>query len=291
MAVTDPATLEEDLKKASKKVETATQATDEAAQAEAAGTTLQTSTQSAQATDENTTDVSKIAADIASQDSTIMQRARTEGLQQANSRGLLNSSMAVGEAQGAVLDQAVSMASQTSDQRHQTKLSEQEYKQASELSKQDYQQTSSLSEQEAKQEYDAIELAASLEEQMKVKLAAMEIDAEESRAAESMITSMLELYQEEVRSINSNPDIGSSERADMLAAAGELVSNEMDMIENLYGIDIDWETGDITYSATSSDDGNSDSSNADISDAEAEYLATLYDENKAAQAERDRKSE
>lgn len=40
------------------------------------------------------------------QDSPLMQRARTQGLQMGNKRGLLNSSMAVGAAQGAMIDRA-----------------------------------------------------------------------------------------------------------------------------------------------------------------------------------------
>lgn len=44
------------------------------------------------------------------QDSPLMQQARTQGLQQANSRGLLNSSMAVGAAQDSVIKNALPIA-------------------------------------------------------------------------------------------------------------------------------------------------------------------------------------
>ena len=54
--------------------------------------------------------VSGQVQDVISQDSPLMQQARTTGLQQANSRGLLNSSMAVGAAQDAVLRQALPIA-------------------------------------------------------------------------------------------------------------------------------------------------------------------------------------
>lgn len=49
------------------------------------------------------------------QDSPLMQLARTQGLQQANSRGLLNSSMAVGSAQDAVYKNALPIAQADSD--------------------------------------------------------------------------------------------------------------------------------------------------------------------------------
>jgi len=49
---------------------------------------------------------------ILSSDSPLMQRAATQGAQVANSRGLLNSSMAAGAAQGAMIDRATPIASQ-----------------------------------------------------------------------------------------------------------------------------------------------------------------------------------
>lgn len=206
-----------------------------------------------------TTDVSKIAADIAGKDSTIMQRARTAGLQQANSRGLLNSSMAVGAAQGEVIDQATAMASQLSDQRNQ----------------------SNLSAQEASQEQDRIKLASKLEEEMKVRLTNMEIAANDRRAAESMVTSMFELYQEQLRSIMGNPEIGSSERADLIAAAGELVQRQLTMTESLHGIDLDWSSGNIavkaspTTSKTSSSGSSSSSSTTKSPAPEQKYYSSV----------------
>jgi hypothetical protein len=53
---------------------------------------------------------------LASKDSALNQMARTEGLKMANRRGLLNSSMAVGEAQDAVLKNVLPIASQDAAQ-------------------------------------------------------------------------------------------------------------------------------------------------------------------------------
>jgi hypothetical protein len=49
---------------------------------------------------------------ILSKDSPLMQRAATQGMQYANSRGLLNSTMAAGAAQGAMIDRAFPIAQQ-----------------------------------------------------------------------------------------------------------------------------------------------------------------------------------
>lgn len=58
---------------------------------------------------------------ITSKSSPLMKRAASQGLQQANQRGLLNSSMAVDAAQGAVLDRALPIASQDAQTSFQTK--------------------------------------------------------------------------------------------------------------------------------------------------------------------------
>lgn len=51
--------------------------------------------------------VNQQVADISRQDGPLMQQARARALMDANERGLVNSSMAVGAAQGAVLDKAI----------------------------------------------------------------------------------------------------------------------------------------------------------------------------------------
>lgn len=55
--------------------------------------------------DESRTAAGRLAGMLES-DSPLMRRARTQGLQVGNQRGLLNSSMAVGAAQGAMIDRA-----------------------------------------------------------------------------------------------------------------------------------------------------------------------------------------
>jgi len=49
---------------------------------------------------------------ILAKDSPLMQRAQTQGMQYANSRGLLNSTMAAGASQGAMIDRAMPIAQQ-----------------------------------------------------------------------------------------------------------------------------------------------------------------------------------
>jgi hypothetical protein len=74
-------------------------------------------------------DVSKNLTGLLSQNNDYMKSARTQGMQAANKRGLQNSSMAVGAAQGAAIERALPIAQQQASQVHQRNLSGQEYSQ------------------------------------------------------------------------------------------------------------------------------------------------------------------
>lgn len=89
-------------------------------------------------------DVAAIAADYASQNNALMQRAQTTGLQAANRRGMLNGSIAAGASQAAVLDKVIPMASQTAGQGAQANLSHQGFEQESALSHQGFGQQGEL---------------------------------------------------------------------------------------------------------------------------------------------------
>lgn len=67
------------------------------------------------------------AARITSQDSPIMQRAREQGMLEAGRRGLQNSSIAVGAAQGAMADRAIPLAQQNAQQVFQQDMANQAF--------------------------------------------------------------------------------------------------------------------------------------------------------------------
>lgn len=64
---------------------------------------------------------------LTSQDSPLMQQAKTQGLKVANRRGLLNSSMAAGATQEAMLDKALPIASQDASQAFQKNMQANDY--------------------------------------------------------------------------------------------------------------------------------------------------------------------
>lgn len=68
------------------------------------------------------TDIAARVAQITGADSALMRQARTSGMQAANRRGLMNSSMGIGAAQAAALGVATPIASQESQERQQATL-------------------------------------------------------------------------------------------------------------------------------------------------------------------------
>lgn len=68
---------------------------------------------------QDTSVASRVAA-LTSQDSPLMQQARTAGLQQANARGVLNSSIAAGASQNAAISAALPIAQQEASQAQQS---------------------------------------------------------------------------------------------------------------------------------------------------------------------------
>ncbi|MEX0385876.1 hypothetical protein [Spiribacter onubensis] len=139
--------------------------------------------------------------DMLKSDSKLMQRAATQANQAANNRGLLNSSMAVGAAQGAMIDRAQPFAMQDSNNLIQNArqdaaaINDQRMLQSSTLadsylSNQNFQQQGALAEQQAglqaqmaaqEQAYNigTMELQSSLQAQRDQRLA--NIDAEQAR--------------------------------------------------------------------------------------------------------------
>lgn len=65
--------------------------------------------------------------ELTSQDSALMQQAKTEGLKIANRRGLLNSSMAVGASQDAMVSKALPIASQDASQSFQKNMAARDF--------------------------------------------------------------------------------------------------------------------------------------------------------------------
>lgn len=175
--------------------------------------------------------VDEIVADMMATDSPLMRQAETRGLQAANRRGLLNSSIAVGEAQRAQLDAIVPMASAEADLRDRT---EQRGFQAGQAQLDRDQQTS-LSRFDA----DSRERLQKIDIESRERLARMDLDANSRRGAESMISSILSLEQNTLANIMANTKLGKGERANQIQAAEQRMRTQMALVEDLFGVNVD----------------------------------------------------
>lgn len=247
-------------------------------------------------------DVGDVAAGMMAKDSVLMKKARADGAAFANRRGLLNSSMAGGAAESAMLDQIVPMASQTAQQRFQKNLSGQQYLEKRGLNDQtaeqqkdqtrlegrqqrktigaEYDARGELSEQESQQRrqeaaqqqrftmrqmrldanvqsrlqregFNQDKVLANVENAFKTRQAALdrrlqrqladkEITAEAQKGAETMVSNIFNDYEDSVRSVLNNPDIGAKQRNQLLNNAKTLMQKKMDLVTSIHSETFDW---------------------------------------------------
>ncbi len=198
------------------------------------------------------------------EDSPLMQAAKTTGLKMANRRGLLNTSMAVGAAQGEMLKAAVPIASQESAQAAARGLSAQAAEQTGGLSAQEATQAGVLSAQEAEQtgvlqerqfgrdyEIQARDITAQMD-RLVPQLAQREqevlanIASNDREKATAGVRDMTQIYNEGFKAILANPDLDEAARGAYLTHIAELRETDLNLIEQLYGIDLTWASPEIS---------------------------------------------
>lgn len=211
--------------------------------------------------------VDEEAARIMSQDSALMQKAKTDGLRTANSRGLLNSSMAAQASQAAVLDQVVPMASQNAGQNFDTQRSTQDFEEEQSLATQQGEiQTGLLqtesdlkrAENEEQRTFEAEQ--ANLDRNLQSYLAEMDIDAADRRGVENTLINAYNDYEQSIASVNSNPDLSSYERQSQIDAAQNLLAQKIDYTQQLYSNAYEWPENVFMEEATYEDPVSTDNS-------------------------------
>lgn len=226
------------------------------------------------------TNPANIAADLMKSDSRLMRAAEARGMQAANKRGLVNSSMAVGAAQDAVLDEVVPLASQEAQQRFENNRAKQNYGFDSLLSRQGFEQDGALAgdafgyERDLQRErieaergeaaldrefernfqdkeFDARFKLAGMDADIRRELMQMETDMR-TRLAETenrldsrnisteAFLTARDQYNQRVTSIMNNPDMSAEEKRDAIAAEQRNLDTDVRAIEDLYSIDLPW---------------------------------------------------
>jgi hypothetical protein len=165
---------------------------------------LSTSTGASTYTPKNAS-VSKQLTGLLKADSPMLTQARTNAKKAANRRGLLNSSIAAGAGEAAAYDVALPIASQEAQQIHQTNLT-------------------------------GTDIAS------KEKVAFANISAHDREKATSAAVAMENIYGEAFRTIAHNQELPADARNAYLQHLGFIRDSNMNLIEQLYGIDLDWGT-------------------------------------------------
>jgi hypothetical protein len=206
---------------------------------------------------------------ITSQSSPLMQAARTEGLKVANRRGLLNSSIAAGATQRAMLDAALPIAQQESAQDFQRNQDARnfEYGMAGQDSAQEFQSGQSaldralqtdmqirdiasreglaaaeraLQEKMQKSEIAYQQAERKLDRQLQEKLASWNLSATDRNAAAQFLTNMETMYQSSFEAIMANTALSAKDRSAQLASAKALRDKQLNFVQQMYNVKLTW---------------------------------------------------
>lgn len=168
--------------------------------------------------------------DILSEDSPLMQRASGQGRQAANSRGLLNSSMASQAAQGAMIDRATPLAQQdaqthfqntqaNADRRMQDYMSDKQYGQQIGLNQQQYNQKIGLNQQQYGFDMDRLQASST---------------ANAWGVMSNNITDIVAQSMDAINNIQANPNIDTENKSSMIEQILEMRDTDIEFQGGLY---------------------------------------------------------
>lgn len=179
-------------------------------------------------------DVMKNVDRVIATDSPLMKRAQTTGLQLANRRGLLSSSMAVGAAQDAVLDKAIQIGGQEASQRFGSNESMRDRTFTATQADWDRKFRSS----EAQKDRTLTTQQANLDRDMQRQLASWNLSASAQNNAASMLAGFMGTYEQSLAQINANKDLKGSQRTEQIKGLAARRTKFVNMVRDLYDVDI-----------------------------------------------------
>lgn len=157
---------------------------------------------------------------------------------------------------------------------YESKLSAQGFGQESLLQAQRFSETSQLSAQEAQQQQDLVRLSTDeelrlqedrqahevaiteLDTASRERIAAMDVDARERESASKAIVSSQGIYADLWKAVMNNPDIPADVRDAMYEHLAVTQDANLGLVEQLYGIDIDWASPTFIQSEAETDTGD-----------------------------------
>lgn len=165
-----------------------------------------------------------------------IEQAKSAGLDVANSRGLLNSSIAAGASEKAAYDAATPIATADASIAAQKDLSKQSYLQTADIA--------------AKQSA-STENIAGMSNQKDLTVADMNVASNKQDKASTAAQNYANIYATQVNTINNNKDIPASSRASYLAQAKSDYDNNLALVEQMYSVKLDWGAASVAAGGAS----------------------------------------
>ena len=219
--------------------------------------------------------VSKKLTGLIAKDNPYMQAAATRGAQDANRRGLLNTSIATGAVEAARINAALPIASQEAGQSHQsnlqgrniqmtdigqkrdigatreflgTEIASREDMQAADIASREGMQGRDITSREGlvARDISSREGMQQLDIDSRERIANMNISANDRIGATSMSQNIDANYNNLVANIMKNPDIPASERQRYLDHAANIRDSGYNLLEQFFGVDLQWTTPGTT---------------------------------------------
>lgn len=185
---------------------------------------------------------------LTSQDSPLMRQAQTSGLQMANRRGLLNSSMAVKAAEDAAYAAAVPVASQEAAQANtenmanldaSTRLQLQSLSDAGQMDRLNASIGATNTQQQNEINYQTA--MKQLDRGLQEKLAKMNLDESQRGSAAQSVLASQELYNNRINNIMANTNLSAEDRTAQLASAKSFFDIQMDLVQQMYDVSLKWQ--------------------------------------------------
>lgn len=165
-----------------------------------------------------------------------IEQAKSAGLDVANSRGLLNSSIAAGASEKAAYDAATPIATADASIAAQKDLSKQSYVQTADISA----KQSASTERIAAAGNESQQVIAGNNNQKDLSIADMNVASNKQDKASTAAQNYANIYATQVNTINNNKDIPASSRATYLEQAKTQYDDNIALVEQMYSVKLDW---------------------------------------------------
>lgn len=182
-------------------------------------------------------------------DSPYITRARTRAAQTANSRGLINSSMAAGAGEAAAIDAALPVAQQDAQTYTQQQYQNQNASNQAKLFNADFGNqtffrqldTDNRLKVDQQQQQQQLKLAE-MDRDLRLDLAAIDVSQKDYAAFSDYISNTSQQYQVQQTNISTDPGLSVEEKNRALQDLSVTYRSNMQVMSDLYGVDISWVT-------------------------------------------------